>query len=129
MPDTLIERTVFVVSDSTGITAETFSNSVLSQFEQVSFESIRIPFIDSVEKAEAVAKRINQSAEERKQPPLVFSTLVNPEIAQTVRQANCTFMDLFGTFVQHIETVLGVKSNHSVGRSHMGGLSKQYNNR
>src|SRR5690606_21919231 len=124
MPDTLIERTVFVVSDSTGITDETFSNSVLSQFEQVSFESIRIPFIDTVEKAEAVAKRINQIAEERKHRTLVFSTLVNPEISPAVRQANCTFMDLFCTFVQHIDTVLGVKSNHSVGRSHMCGLSK-----
>src|SRR5690606_17206972 len=125
----LIERTVFVVSDSTGITAETFSNSVLSQFEQVSFEAIRIPYIDSVEKAVAAATRINRCAQEQNEPPLVFSTLINPEIAQTIREANCTFLDLFSTFVQHIETALGIKSNHSVGRSHMGGLSKQYNNR
>ncbi|NYT86061.1 posphoenolpyruvate synthetase regulatory kinase/phosphorylase PpsR [Pollutimonas harenae] len=129
MPDSLIERTVFVVSDSTGITAETFSNSVLSQFEQFSFEAIRIPFIDSVEKAEAAAVRINRCAQEQDSPPLVFSTLVNPAISQSIREANCTFLDLFSTFVQHIETALGVKSSHSVGRSHMGGMSKQYNNR
>lgn len=124
-----IERTVFVVSDSTGITAETFSNSVLSQFDQVKFEAIRLPFIDSPAKATAAAVRINRCAEEQKEPPLVFSTLVDPEIAQKIRDANCTFLDLFGTFVQHIETALGLKSSHSVGRSHMGGLSKQYNNR
>lgn len=129
MPETLIERTVFVVSDSTGITAETFSNSVLSQFEQVKFEAIRIPFIDSPEKAKAAAARINRSADEQQAPPLVFSTLVDPEVAQTIRSANCTFLDLFSTFVQHIEQALGVKSSHSVGRSHMGGLSKQYNAR
>src|SRR3546814_18782557 len=117
MPDTLIERTVFVVSDSTGITAETFSNSVLSQFEQFSFEAIRIPYIDSVEKAQAAAVRINRCAEEQNAPPLVFSTLVNPEISLSIREANCTFLDLFSTFLQHIETALGVKSGHSVGRS------------
>jgi regulator of PEP synthase PpsR (kinase-PPPase family) len=129
MTENLIERTVFVVSDSTGITAETFSNSVLSQFEQVKFEAIRIPFIDSPEKAEAAAQRINRCAQEKGERPLVFSTLVNPESAEKIRSADCTFMDLFGTFVQHIENALGVKSNHSVGRSHMGGLSKQYTNR
>src|SRR3546814_17958371 len=127
MPASLIERTVFVVSDSTGITAETFSNSVLSQFEQVKFEAIRIPFLDSPEKAAAAALRINKCALEQNEPPLVFSTLVNPDIAQKIRDANCTFLDLFGPFVQHIETALGLKSSHSVDRSHLGGLSKQYN--
>jgi regulator of PEP synthase PpsR (kinase-PPPase family) len=129
MKQFLPDRTVFIVSDSTGITAETFSHSVLSQFEEVNFQSVRVPFIDSVEKAEAAARRINRCAEEQSQPPLVFSTLVNPEISLKIRQANCTFLDLFGTFVQHIEAALGMKSSHSVGRSHMGGLSKQYNNR
>ena len=129
MTTSLPERTVFIVSDSTGITAETFSHSVLSQFEEVNFQSVRIPFIDSPEKADAAASRINHCAQAQNQPPLVFSTLVNPEIALKIRQSNCTFLDLFGTFVQHIEDALGMKSNHSVGRSHMGGLSKQYNNR
>ncbi|HUH59928.1 MAG TPA: pyruvate, water dikinase regulatory protein [Candidimonas sp.] len=124
-----IERTVFVVSDSTGITAETFSNSVLSQFEQIKFEAIRIPFLDTIEKATSAAERINRCAREQGAPPLVFSTLVDPQLALKIQTANCTFLDLFGTFVQHIETALGVKSSHSVGRSHMGGLSKQYNNR
>ncbi|NYT36695.1 kinase/pyrophosphorylase [Allopusillimonas soli] len=129
MSENLLERTVFVVSDSTGITAETFSNSVLSQFEQIHFEVIRIPFIDSPDKAEAAAERINRCATEQNERPLVFSTLVNPASADKIRAANCTFLDLFGTFVRHIEAALGTKSNHSVGRSHMGGLSKQYHAR
>lgn len=122
-------RTVFIVSDSTGVTAETFSNSVLSQFEQVKFELIRIPFIDSPEKAAATARRINQCAIDQGQQPLVFSTLVNPDSAQKVRESNCTFLDLFGTFVQHLESALGIKSSHSVGRSHGAGNSKEYSNR
>lgn len=129
MSSPVIERTVFVVSDSTGITAATFSNSVLSQFEQVQFDTVRIPYLDSIEKAEAAKARINRCAAEQNAPPLVFSTLVDPATSETIRSAECIFFDLFGTFVQNIETALGVKSSHSVGRSHMGGLSKQYNAR
>lgn len=123
------ERTVFVVSDSTGITAETFSHSVLSQFDQARFKSIRVPFIDSAEKADEVVARINRCALEEQHAPLVFSTLVNPAVALRVRHANCTFLDLFGTFIKPVEEALGLKSNHSIGRSHSVGLSKQYNNR
>ncbi|HLS51395.1 MAG TPA: pyruvate, water dikinase regulatory protein [Burkholderiaceae bacterium] len=123
------ERTVFIVSDSTGITAETFSQAVLSQFEQIKFNSVRIPFIDGVEKATEAAARINRSAERRGQNPLVFSTLVNPDVALIIRQSNCTFLDLFGTFVKPIEEALGMKSSHSVGRTHTGGLTPRYTNR
>ncbi len=129
MTSSPLERTVFVVSDSTGITAETFSHSVLSQFDEAKFRSIRVPFIDSAEKADEVVNRINRCALEEKQPPLVFSTLVDPAIALRVRHANCTFLDLFGTFIKPVEEALGMKSNHSIGRSHSVGLSKQYNNR
>jgi len=129
MTASLPARTVFIVSDSTGITAETFSHSVLSQFDQIQFELIRIPFIDSPEKAAATAERINQCASDQGQPPLVFSTLVNPHSVQAIRASQCSFLDLFGTFVQHLEQELGIKSSHSVGRSHMGGRSKEYSNR
>ena len=53
-------RTVFFVSDGTGITAETFGHAVLSQFE-MRFRQIRLPFIDSIEKAYDAARRINES--------------------------------------------------------------------
>ncbi|WP_459618454.1 posphoenolpyruvate synthetase regulatory kinase/phosphorylase PpsR [Bordetella sp. 2513F-2] len=129
MPDTSPLRTVYIVSDSTGITAETFSHSVLAQFEQVQFRPVRVPFIDTVAKAEEVAARINRNAEETGMQPIIFSTLVDPEIQARVRQANGIFLDLFGTFVSHIEQTLGLKSSHSIGRSHMAADSEQYRNR
>ena len=54
------ERTVFFVSDGTGITAETFGHSVLTQFE-LRFRQIRLPFIDTLEKAYDAVRRINES--------------------------------------------------------------------
>jgi len=124
-----LPRTVFIVSDGTGITAETFSHSVLSQFDQVAFEQIRVPFIDSVEKADQVAARINACARQQNQPPIVFSTLVNADVMARVKAARGIFLDLFGTFVEPIEQALGVKSNHSIGRSHMGANTAQYHQR
>lgn len=129
MTDSPIKRTVFIVSDSTGITAETFSHAVLSQFEEISFQAVRLPFIDSMDKAIATAQRITRQAQQSELPPLVFSTLVDPQIAARIRQAPCVFFDLFGAFVRRLEKVLGVKSDRSVGRSHTNGLSEQYNNR
>ena len=42
-------RTVFFVSDGTGITAETFGNSILAQFPG-NPRHIRRPFVDTVDK-------------------------------------------------------------------------------
>ena len=38
-------RTVFFISDGTGITAETFGNAILAQFEMKA-RHVRLPFID-----------------------------------------------------------------------------------
>ena len=51
------DRTVFFVSDGTGITAETFGHSVLTQFD-LRFRQIRLPFIDSPEKAAEASDRL-----------------------------------------------------------------------
>lgn len=124
-----LERTVFIISDGTGITAETFSHSVLSQFESVSFKQVRVPFIDSIEKADGVVQRINRCASEQGYQPIVFTTLVNPEVLSRVKLANALFLDLFGAFVEPLENNLGMKSSHSIGKSHKGVSSTQYRNR
>ncbi len=59
-PVVAANRTVFFVSDGTGITAETFGHSVLSQFE-LRFKQIRLPFIDTLEKAHDATRKINEA--------------------------------------------------------------------
>ena len=44
MPD---RRTVFFLSDRTGITAEMLGNSLLTQFDDIRFHRVTIPFVDS----------------------------------------------------------------------------------
>jgi hypothetical protein len=125
---TAIDRTVFFVSDGTGITAETFGHSVLTQFE-LRFRQIRLPFIDTVEKAHQAAHKINQACEQDGKRPIVFSTLVQAELAAVVRQTKAVYMDMFQTFVEPLELELGVKSSHAVGRSHNIADLNEYNKR
>jgi regulator of PEP synthase PpsR (kinase-PPPase family) len=89
------ERTVFIISDGTGITAETFSHSVLSQFESVTFRQVRVPFIDTVEKADTVVQRINRCAADQGTPPIVCTTLLNPDVLSRIKRAQELFLDLF----------------------------------
>ncbi len=124
-----VDRTVFYISDGTGITAETFGLSLLSQFEQLKLRQIRLPFVDSKVKAEEAIRRINAQAMQDRLRPIVFSTLVDPEVNEVVRTANARFLDLFATFVEPLEIEFGVKSSHRVGRSHTADNSETYNRR
>ena len=122
-------RTVFFVSDGTGITAETFGHAVLSQFE-MRFRQIRIPFIDTLDKARDAARRINEVYHaDGQQRPIVFSTLVKHDLSGVIRAANGMHMDLFQTFVAPLEMELGVKSTHTIGRIHNIVDSEEYKNR
>jgi len=122
------DRTVFFVSDGTGITAETFGHSVLTQFE-LRFKQIRLPFIDTLEKAYDAVREINEAYEHDGKRPIVFSTLVKAELSSVVRQSKGMHMDLIQTFVEPLEQELGVKSTHTIGRSHNIADSDDYKNR
>jgi regulator of PEP synthase PpsR (kinase-PPPase family) len=123
------DRTVFFVSDGTGITAETFGHSVLSQFEGLKVRQVRLPFIDNLEKADDAVTRINHQGRVDGRRPIVFSTLVNPEINEIVRTAQALFLDLIATFVGPLETEFGVKSTHTIGRFHAVAESDRYKQR
>lgn len=83
-------RTVFFVSDGTGITAETFGNAILAQFD-IEPRRVRLPFIDSEDKAFQVVRQINHTAEVEARKPLVFTTLVDMQILQII-QSDCKGM-------------------------------------
>src|SRR5690349_4817772 len=72
-------RTVYFVSDGTGITAETFGNSILNQFAAKP-KHVRRPFIDSPDKAHQVVREINGVFDAEGVKPVVFVTLVDPEV-------------------------------------------------
>src|SRR5437660_11924200 len=67
-------RTVFFVSDQTGVTAETLGHSLMTQFEGLEFRPLTLPFVSSVDKAQEAVRRINHAGEEEGLRPIVFST-------------------------------------------------------
>ena len=121
-------RIVFIVSDGTGITAENFSQSILAQFE-ASFKHIRIPFVNSVDKAHDAVSSINQAANKYGVQPIVFTTLVNAELNSIVAKANGLILDMFQTFVAPLEAALGMKSTHAMNRLHHNADTEAYKNR
>lgn len=123
-------RSVFFVSDGTGITAETFGNSILAQFGARP-RHVRRPFIDTAEKAQALVDEINRTALMEGKRPIVFITLVNDEIRRVVTGPECQglVMDMFRAFVEPLEAEFGMKSNHRIGRFSDAAKSQQYNDR
>lgn len=121
-------RIVFIVSDGTGITAENFSQSILAQFE-ATFRHIRVPFVDSPDKAHDAVSNINQAASKYGVPPIVFTTLVNPKLNAIVGKANGLILDMFQTFVAPLENALGIKSTHAMNRLHHNADTDAYRNR
>ncbi len=126
----MADRTVFFVSDGTGITAETFGNSVLAQFA-IRARHVRRPFIDTLQKAQTVINEINETALREGLKPIVFITLVSDDVRDLLTGADCKgmVMDMFRTFVEPLEIELGIKSNHRVGRFSDVAISSEYHNR
>jgi regulator of PEP synthase PpsR (kinase-PPPase family) len=114
-----IRRTVFFVSDRTGITAEMLGNSMLVQFDAMQFARQTIPFVDSPEKVEEVIVQINETARREGERPIVFSSVVDDAAAERIRNgANALTLDVFQMFIAPLEAELRARSSHTAGRSH-----------
>lgn len=112
-------RTVFLVSERTGVTAETLGRSVLMQFgEPHGFEFLTVPFTDTVDKADALVRRIDAAAREQGIRPLVFSTLVQAELRRRILSADALVLDCLAPFLQALEGELKRPALPVSGRSH-----------
>jgi regulator of PEP synthase PpsR (kinase-PPPase family) len=111
-------RPVFYVSDGTGITAETIGHSLLTQFNGVQFDTRRIAFVDSVEKAEAAVAEIRRAGELASCRPVVVNTVVDPDLNWLLAESGALMLDLFAPFIAPLEQELGVRREARVGHAH-----------
>jgi regulator of PEP synthase PpsR (kinase-PPPase family) len=123
------KRYVFIISDGTGLTAESLACSLLTQFENIEFEKLTFPYIDSLEKADELMDRIHTAHQETGIKPLIFMTLINPKINAYIQQSNARVIDLFSTFLAPLEQELQTKSSYTVGRTHGLADTESYNHR
>jgi len=120
-------RTVYFISDRTGITAEMLGNSLLSQFENFDFQRQTIPFVDTPDKIDAAVRQVNEMATREERPPIVFSSIVDEAMSATVRRdAKALTLDLFQIFIAPLEAELSAKSSHAAGRIHGIANSQDY---
>lgn len=112
------QRTVFFVSDQTGVTAETMGHSLLTQFDRLDFRPVTLPFITSLDKAQEAVGKINQAAHEEGLRPIVFATFVNNDVRDALKRAECLFLDFFDAFLGPLEQEFRLQSAHVLGRAH-----------
>lgn len=122
-------RTIYYISDGTGISAEALGHSLITQFEQLVFQSYTLPYINTKEKAEAVVARINHSYDADGVRPIVFSTFVKPEIRTIIAASHGLVIDFFQSFIGTLEHELQKPAREVVGLSHGVVDEEQYNTR
>lgn len=122
-------RTVFFISDGTGITAETLGHSLLTQFEGIRLRQVRMPFVNSAEKVRQCVERIAQARRDDGLRPIVFTTLVEHDLNAILRQADALCLSFFEAFIGPLEGEFGQKSTHTIGRFHSSTDSNSYKDR
>jgi regulator of PEP synthase PpsR (kinase-PPPase family) len=113
-----MKRSVFFVSDSTGITAETLGHALLSQFEALEFDQTTIPFVADETRARDAVRRIDHVGDDDGLRPIVFSTLANPRLNEILRESDALILDFFSAFIRPLEIELNRGSSHATGRFH-----------
>ncbi|ARD22610.1 MULTISPECIES: posphoenolpyruvate synthetase regulatory kinase/phosphorylase PpsR [Shewanella] len=108
---------VFYISDGTAITAEVFGHAVLSQFP-VEFETFTIPFVETIQKAEKVKQQINDCFITTGERPILFHSIVKPEIRDIIYSSEGLDYDFLNTFVSPLEKQLGIEAQPVMNRTH-----------
>ncbi len=119
---------VYFLSDSTGITAETLGNTLLTQFPDSNFARTTVPFIDTVAQAHELVETIDRQAA-LGLTPIVFSTVVGADIRQTLATCKASMVDLIGSHVGQLELALGEQASGEPGRAHGLGNAVRYQTR
>jgi len=122
-------RTVFFVSDQTGVTVETLGHSLLTQFDRIDFKGVTVPFVDNIDKATRVAKEIDLEARRVGVRPIVFISFVDEQLKEPVLNSKGLVLDFFEAFLGQLEAELQNPSSHILGKAHGIDNIKNYDSR
>ena len=102
-----MRKRVFFVSDRTGITVEALGSSLISQFADIDFLRVTLPFIDSIPKAIQVVAQVNAAHQDSGERPLVFSSIVDDAVREEITKCSGLVLDVFERFIVPLEQELG----------------------
>ncbi|NVD08873.1 kinase/pyrophosphorylase [Vibrio sp. JPW-9-11-11] len=109
-------RDVFYVSDGTAITCETLGHVVLGQFPFQANEKT-FPFVESEDKLADLVKEIEVSYQKHGIKPLVFFSLVLPELRDKLLASNCYGYDVLESIVQRVQDDIQMEPKPKLQRS------------
>ncbi len=112
------ERTVFFLSDQTGVTAETLGHSLLTQFSAKKFRQVTLPFIDTEDKVRQAIRTIDAVHKSGAPKPIIFSTLVQSNYREMLKEADGLHLDIFDVFLEPLAAELHEKPSFAPGRAH-----------
>jgi [pyruvate, water dikinase]-phosphate phosphotransferase / [pyruvate, water dikinase] kinase len=122
------KRTIFFISDSTGITVEALGLCLISHFEGFTCRHVRLPFIDTEEKAKEAIALINAAQAKDGVRSILCMTIVNPTIRAMFELTGGLCLDMFGTFVNPLASELGMPASETIGMSRRV-VGSEYRNR
>ncbi|MBN0661839.1 kinase/pyrophosphorylase, partial [Pseudomonas aeruginosa] len=96
--ESAVDRHVFYISDGTAITAEVLGHAVMSQFP-VAISSVTLPFVENISRARAVKEQIDAIYQQTGIRPLVFYSIVIPEIRDIILQSEGFCQDIVQALV------------------------------
>ncbi|MBP9721867.1 MAG: kinase/pyrophosphorylase [Gammaproteobacteria bacterium] len=119
-------RKIYFISDGTGITVETLGQSLLTQFSKLKYTAKKIPYVNTIKKAQEIADTINQDALDLNIRAIVISTLVAKEIREIIKSSNALVLDFFEQYISPLEQELGYSSDHTIGKTHSLDIANTY---
>ncbi len=122
-------RSVFFISDQTGITTEKLGNALLGKFPGIKFRRESFPFVDTQAKINQALIKINNRYLSDGEKPIVVSSIINPELRQLLKVDYVLHIDFFEAFIDQLENEIGVKATLEINKIHGIGDEEKYNHR
>ncbi|MBZ9713061.1 pyruvate, water dikinase regulatory protein [Deinococcus multiflagellatus] len=110
-------RTVLIVSDHTGLTAENIARALLAHFPGQPLVYRRRPFTADVPAAQAITREVCVLAE-RGERPLIFTTITRADVLAELQACPAEVFDLLGPGLGVLEREFAVPAVREVGRHH-----------
>ena len=118
-------RSVYFVSDSTGITAETLGNALLANFPGTRFRRQTVPFVSTVSGAKKILTSLTRSREAGENP-LIFTTVKSADVLAVLHASGFETIDLLGGHLRELELALGTTASVQPGSFHGLGDAERY---
>jgi regulator of PEP synthase PpsR (kinase-PPPase family) len=114
-------KDVYYISDSTGILVTNLGQALTCQFPEINFVEESYPFVRTISQAKEITRTILKHSGGRR--PLVFISILDPQIRQIFDNPEVEFFDIFGSLLNDLERSLETKALRVPGFSHhMGGM-------